>query len=192
MFLSPGAISLAAVVVFSIEAGTFTPSQASETPPSRGTMPALFGGEKANQKSTLKQKQRKLARTLVSGLEKEAHLVFFSESGRCRECGKVKSLLEEITGMSPLLSLETLSLKVDTERAAELGIDKVPGIAILDGEGNDSGIRYFGTPLGFEFESFLEAVVNTAHGTPALQPETLAGLSLVEKPVTITIFVAQH
>lgn len=185
-------VVLAIVFFLPFQAAAASSPHVSESSSSPGTLVALFRGDKVKPKSPLKKKQREMARTLLSGLEKESHLVLFSESEGCRECAKVKSLLEELSAMTPQLSLETLSLTGNAERAAELGIDKVPGIAILDGERNNSGIRYFGTPLGFEFESFLEAIVNTAHGSPALQPETLAGLSLVKKPVTITIFVAQH
>ena len=64
--------------------------------------------------------------------------------------------------------------------------------ACLDGEEKDTGIRYFGLPLGFEFEAFLQAIVNTAHGTPGLRPETVAGLAALKDPVTVTVFVARH
>lgn len=94
--------------------------------------------------------------------------------------------------MSPLLSLRVLTLGGSGERASALGIERVPAIVLLDGRQKDTGIRYYGIPLGFEFEAFLQAVVNTAHGTPGLQPGTVAGLDNLTEPVTITVFVAQH
>jgi alkyl hydroperoxide reductase subunit AhpF len=140
----------------------------------------------------LKKGERELARTVLSTLRKEAHLVLFLEDDGCKKCGRAERLLTELASLAPRLSLQTLSLGEHAERARELGIDKVPGIAILDGGKRSPGIRYYGVPLGYEFEAFLQAVVNTAHGSPGLEPETVAGLSLVKKPVTITVFVARH
>ena len=183
---------LVAAILFSSVTSMPRCALASQSSSHGATRLAFFGGWKAKQKSPLNKRQKTLARTMLSSLEKGANLAFFSESDGCRECDTVKNLLDDLTSMSPLLSVETLSLIRDTQRAAELGIDKVPGIAILDSEKNNSGIRYYGAPLGFEFEAFLQAIVNTAHHNPGLQPDTMAGLSLVKKPVTITIFVAQH
>jgi alkyl hydroperoxide reductase subunit AhpF len=129
---------------------------------------------------------------MLSSLRNEAHLVLFQNDDECRECGRAERLLTELAALSPRLSFHTLSLGEDAERARELGIDKAPGLAILDGKRKSPGIRYYGVPLGFEFEAFLQAIVNTAHGSPGLQPETIAGLSRVKKPVTITVFVARH
>ena len=183
---------LAAVILFSSETPMPRNALAAQSSSHPATILAFFGGGKAKQRSPLNKREKELARTMLSSLEKDANLVFFSESDGCRECGNVMDLLGELTSMSPLLSVETLSLTRNARWAAELGIDKVPGIAILDSEKNNSGIRYYGTPLGFEFESFLQAVINAAHHRPGLQPETVTGLGLVKKPVTITVFVAQH
>lgn len=183
---------LAAAILISSVISMPRSAPASQSSPQRATRLAFFGGGKAKQRSPLNKKQKKLARTILSSLEKDANLIFFSKSDGCRECGNVENLLDDLTSMSPLLSVETLSLVRDAQRAAELVIDKVPCIVVLDSEQNNSGIRYYGAPLGFEFEAFLQAIVNTAHRHPGLQPETMAGLSLVKKPVTITVFVAQH
>ncbi len=159
---------------------------------SRGTQLAFFGGGGSSKKSPLKKKEKELALAILSTLEKEANLLLFTESDGCKPCGKTEKLLEEVAGLSPLLSLRILTLGGSGEKASALGIDKVPAIALLDGEGRDTGIRYYGVPLGYEFEAFLQAIVNTAHGTPGLQPETVAGLTPVKNPVTITVFVARH
>ena len=180
--------------ILALSAHTFAPppTYASEALSSPGPVLAFFGFGKSTEKSLLNKKDGELARTMLSSLRNMAHLVLFLEDDGCRECGRTERLLKELAELSPRLSLETLSLEEDAGRARELGIDKVPGIAILDGGKKSPGIRYYGVPLGFEFEAFLEAIVNTAHGSPGLQPETVAALSHVKKPVTITVFVARH
>ena len=186
-----GSVLLASVLAFSSQTLAPPLARAAETLPSRGTLLAFFGGG-GEKKSPLKKKEKELALTILSTLEKEASLLLFTESKGCKPCGKTEKLLEDLAGLSPLLSLRVLTLEGSGEKAADLGIDKVPAIVLLDGEGRDPGIRYYGIPLGYEFEAFLQAIVNTAHGTPGLQPETVAGLAPVKGAVTITVFVAQH
>jgi hypothetical protein len=185
-------VLLASVLAFSSQALAPPLARAAEPLPSQGTLLAFFGGGGSSKKSPLKKKEKELALTILSTLEKEANFLLFTESDGCKPCGKTEKLLEELAGLSPLLSLRVLTLGGSGEKAAALGIDKVPAIALLDGKSKDTGIRYYGIPLGYEFEAFLQVIVNTAHGTPGLQPETVAGLTPVKSPVTITVFVAQH
>ncbi len=156
-----------------------------------GTLLAFFGGGRSK-KSPLKKKERALALSVLSTLEKEAKLLLFTEDSGCKQCGKTERLLEDLASISPFLSLRVLTLGGSPVKASAFGVERVPAVILLDGEEKDAGIRYFGLPLGFEFEAFLQAIVNTAHGTSGLRPETIAGLAAVTRPVTVTVFVARH
>jgi len=152
---------------------------------------AFFWG--GNEKSgILKKGERSKAASILSGLEEEAELLFFTKADGCKECGRIEGLLAELSTLSEKLSHEILSLGSSPGRAAELGVEMAPAIVLLGKDGKDYGIRYHGLPLGFEFEAFIEAIVDTAHGTTGLEPGTVAGLGLVKKPVTVTVFVARH
>ncbi len=149
----------------------------------------FHGGGGSGKKGVLKKKEKSRAETALQNLEGEARLVLFTEKKGCGSCGKAERLMDELASLSPKVSLEVLSLSDDAGRAGELGIDRVPGTA-LEGSG-DTGIRYYGRPLGYELEVFVDAIRQAAEGEPDLAPETMAGLGRLKKPVTITIFVAE-
>lgn len=155
-----------------------------------GLSPAFFGGSK--DKGILKKKERAAAIEVFSGMESEVRLLFFNTTEECKKCGDIGRLLKELSEMSGYVDHEVLDLEEDSSRAAELGVVRAPAIVMLGGGGRDYGIRYYGLPLGYEFDSFLEAVLNTARGTTGLSPQTEEGLKLVTKPVTISVFVARH
>ena len=172
------------------------PSPSASQPPSgvspSETLYALFGFGDDGKRPILKKKQQEFARSKFAAAGGETRLVLFTEGEGCRQCGKAERFLRELADLSPLLVLETLSYSEEAERARQLGIERVPGIALLGPGGRETGIRYYGIPLGFEFETFVEAVVNTGSEVTGLQPETIASLSLVKKPVIITVFVTEH
>lgn len=149
----------------------------------------LFGGGGKKEKGVLGKKERALARERLAGLQGEARLILFAEERGCKRCDEAERLLEEIASFSDGVAVEVLSLSGDAGRAGELGIDKAPGIALFGAA--DTGIRYYGLPLGYEFEAFLGAIVQAAAGRAELAPATLAGLGELRNPVTITVFVAE-
>jgi len=141
--------------------------------------------------SMLGEKDKEYVRTTLAGMKGEVRVALFSrDGGDCVYCDDAESLLADIAAAEPRVKVETLSLKKDAARAKDLGIDKVPGIAIL-GE-KDYGIRYFGLPSGFEFIPFVETLRSVGNGDPELLPETVAALEALEKPVHLAVFVTQH
>jgi alkyl hydroperoxide reductase subunit AhpF len=134
----------------------------------------------------LKEKDREFIAAAMEGAEQEVRLVLFSGGEDCEYCNHTESFLGEIAAESPLITVETLSLEKDAARAAELGIDKTPGIAILGQK--DYGLRYFGFPTGYEFITFVETMRLAADGTPSVEPETVKGLAALEEEVRITVF----
>ena len=148
---------------------------------------AFFHGGGGGKKAVLKAKERSLVREELGSLDGKANLVLFTEEKDCESCGEAQRFVEEMAALSPGLSCEILSLSADNGRAAELGIDKAPGIAVFGAA--DSGIRYYGLPLGYEFEEFVKAVRQVMESKPRLAPETVLALSRLSRPVTLTVFI---
>jgi len=42
--------------------------------------------------------------------------------------------------------------------AVKYGVDKIPATVLLDENGKDYGIKFFGIPSGYEFASLLEDI----------------------------------
>jgi glutaredoxin-like protein len=75
----------------------------------------------------------------------------------------------------------------DAELAKQYNIDKIPGIAIIGQK--DYGVRIFGLPYGYEFQTMLAALETVSQGKTDLSEETKAQLHAINVPVHIQVFV---
>ena len=105
----------------------------------------------------------------------------------CFFCKETRLLLEEVAALSDEIELQVLDIKADAEKAAQFGIDKVPGI-VLVGAG-DSGIRFYGIPSGHEYSTLVEDIVDISRGTTQLSEKTKEALKSIDKDIRIQVFI---
>lgn len=117
----------------------------------------------------------------------EVKIVFFKEALMCQTCGPAEDFYKELASLSDKVKLETYNQITDAPKAAEYGVKLTPG-AVIEGP-NGRRVFFYGIPAGYEFVSLLEALKNSAAPSQELQPETLAALGGVAKPVNIKVFV---
>lgn len=141
--------------------------------------------------SMLAEKDKKYVASTLADMKSDVRLVLFSrDGGECKYCSEAEGLLADIAAAAPRVAVETLSLQKDAARAQELGIDKVPGIAILGKK--DHNLRYFGLPSGYDFIPFVETIRAVANDDPGISAESVAMLQKLKKPVQLSVFVTQH
>ncbi len=126
-------------------------------------------------------------------------LVHFTQELNLEYGAETRQLLEEVTALSPNLSLETYNFTLDKEKVADYGIDKVPATVIRsvpDGEpqgavnvGMDYGIRYYGFPAGYEFSALLDAMIDVSKRDSGLSPQSREKLKRVAVPLHLEVFV---
>jgi glutaredoxin-like protein len=116
----------------------------------------------------------------------QVRLIFFEQSIGCDTCAPTRRALRQIAESDDNVTLETLNLVLDKEKAAEYGIDRVPAV-IVAAPGRDR-IRYYGAPLGSEQPTLLEAIRRTATGETGLSEQTRARLKTLTAPVRLQVF----
>ncbi len=114
-------------------------------------------------------------------------LVVFTQEFECEYCVETRQLAEELGELSDRISVEVYDFQSDAEKAGELGIDKIPAIAVIGAE--DYGVRFYGIPSGYEFTSLLHAIRTVAAGKPELSEEGKRFLATVDRPLHIQVFV---
>jgi glutaredoxin-like protein len=127
------------------------------------------------------------ARQELADLAGPVRLVMFTQEFECRYCRETHQLVEEIAQLSDQLTPEIYDFVVDNEKAEELGVDKIPAIAIIGTA--DYGVRFYGIPSGYEFTAFLQTIRTVASGQSPLAEETLEFLASLDEPVHIQVFV---
>ena len=126
------------------------------------------------------------------GLKNPVHLMFFGSKENCDYCNETRQLVEEVTAISDLLSIEIYDMDADVDLAERYNVDKAPGLVIAAKEGNqitDFGVRLAGIPSGHEFTSLIQDIVLVSNRDSGLSPQIREFLQELEKPITLQVFV---
>ena len=99
---------------------------------------------------------------------------------------QAQELMQEVTALSPKLSLDVHDIRSDTAVAREYRIDKVPALVV---QVKDTGLRFFGLPAGYEFSTFIQDVIDLSTGNIQLSEETQTFLRGLEQDVHLQVFV---
>jgi len=126
-------------------------------------------------------------REAFAGLVNPVRLVVFSQALAEPLSQEVRRLVEELAALDGRLSAESRNFVIDRERVSELGIERIPAIAVL-GETQDYGVRCYGLPTGYEFGSLVESILDVSRGSSGLSDETRAGLVALDKDVRVRVF----
>ncbi len=137
--------------------------------------------------SFLSERDKQDVRTFLNQMSNQVELLIFSSEQNCRYCDDTKLLVEELSELSGKIILKEYDMNKNKTVAAEFRIDKTPAIVIKAGK--DGGIRFYGIPSGYEFNSLIEDVVdiaNSYHGFSELQ---MRKIMAINKPVHLQVFV---
>jgi glutaredoxin-like protein len=120
-------------------------------------------------------------------LQNPVKIVMFTQELECKFCAETRELVQELPQLSDKIVVEVLDFVKDANRANEYGVDKVPAIVVL-GE-KDYGLRFYGFPFGYEFQTLLGDIIAVSRRTTDLSEETKQRLKEVKAPVHIKVFV---
>jgi alkyl hydroperoxide reductase subunit AhpF len=100
-----------------------------------------------------------------------------------------KQVLDEVASLNEHVTIEEVNLILEKDRAAQYGIEQVPGLVLLRGE-EDTRMRFLGAPAGYEFMSLIEAIILAGtddSGLTQTSKDLIA--SQVSGPLDIQVFV---
>ena len=124
----------------------------------------------------------------LSTIQKPVTLLLFTQTIGGSESGVVaKQVLDEIAHLHDKITVVEKNFVLDTEDRAKYGVDKSPAIVIL-ADGEDTRMRLFGAPTGYEFVPLVEGVLLAGSGSLDLQEETMKLLATVDTPTHIQVF----
>jgi len=124
---------------------------------------------------------------LAEGLLNPVRVIMFTQQMECQYCVQTKQLITDLAGLNDKIRAEVHDFVADSQLAKDYGVDKVPAIVLL-GE-KDYGIRFYGLPYGYEFQTLMQGLIAVSRGKTDLSEETKAKLRAVNVPVHIQVFV---
>jgi len=132
-------------------------------------------------------KKELLRNELREKMEDNVKIIMFTQELECRFCSDTRQLIQEFAALSDKITVEVYDFLADADKVKEYGIDKIPALAIVGKK--DYGVRIYGIPYGYEFQTLIEAVINVSRGRTDLSDNTKAILAEVKAPVHIQVFV---
>ncbi|MBE3576352.1 MAG: thioredoxin family protein [Limnochordales bacterium] len=104
---------------------------------------------------------------------------------------QMQELMEELTELSPKLSLRLARTDTDPEVFTQYGVplSAYPVLALLGEGGKDYGIRFYGIPAGYEFRTLMDDIVDVSRGRSRLKPETIRQLAELKTDLHFQVFV---
>lgn len=135
----------------------------------------------------LKENDRKQLTQIFERLTNPVKLVLFTQDVECDYCQITHEMVQEVCDLSPKLTLEVKDFVKDEAEAEQMGVDKIPAIAIIGDK--DYGIRMFGVPSGYEFSSLVETIIDVSLRRHGLPDNVLAELAKVDKPVRMQVLI---
>lgn len=137
----------------------------------------------------LSDQDRQVVRTHLADLRHDVRLLLFTQTIGGPETGPIaKQILDELAGLSDRLTIEEVNFVLEGERAARYGVDKIPAIVVLR-DGEDTRMRFFGAPAGYEFMSLVEAAIIAGGDESGLAEESRKLIAGVQEPIALEVFV---
>ena len=126
---------------------------------------------------------------MFADMKETVTIVFFTQTFGCETCDETKRILDELTALTEKIVVEEVNLVLEQDRAAEFGIDRAPGLALL-ADGQDTRIRMLGAPAGYDFMSLVDAILAASGASDsALSEDSVALLARVTEPHKLEVFV---
>jgi alkyl hydroperoxide reductase subunit AhpF len=124
----------------------------------------------------------------LSAIEKPVSLLLFTQTIGGSESGVIaKQVLDEVARLNDKITVVEKNFVLDVDDRAKYGVDKSPAIVVLSG-GEDTRMRMFGAPTGYEFVGLIEAIVLAGTGKLDLDEETVRLLEGVTTPTHLQVF----
>lgn len=128
-------------------------------------------------------------KNILSGMKNPVKLAFFTQEIECPTCRETHLFVEEFCALSEKLSLAVYDFEKDKAQADKYRVDKIPAIVVLDSAENDTGIKFYGLPGGYEINSFIKSLLETSGQKEELSEAVRSRIANLKKDVHIQVFV---
>jgi alkyl hydroperoxide reductase subunit AhpF len=124
----------------------------------------------------------------LAAIDRPVRLLLFTQTIGGSDSGRIaRQILDEIARLNDKITIEERNFILDLDDRAKYRIDKSPAIVILS-DGEDTRMRMYGAPNGYEFVGLVEAILLAGTGQVGLEEETLKLIASVDQPMNIQVF----
>jgi len=122
-------------------------------------------------------------------MKKEVTIAVFTKEDGCETCKDTLDFMKEIEEVGEKIKLEEYDLEKDSKKAEELKVEMTPSIVLLDSEGKDYGIKFYGIPAGHEINSLITGIIEVSGSGEDIPSGLKERVAKIKTPVDIKVFV---
>jgi alkyl hydroperoxide reductase subunit AhpF len=138
--------------------------------------------------SLLSAQDEQVLKQHLSVIDKSVTVLLFTQTFGGSESGVVaKQVLDEVASLNDNIEVVEKNFVLDTEDRAKYALTMAPAIVILS-DGQDTRMRMYGAPTGYEFVGLIEAILVAGTGKVDLEDDTVGLLAGVDTPTHIQVF----
>ena len=127
---------------------------------------------------------------VVERFENPVEIVVF-KNPNVDESVAIENAVKDIAAIAPeKLKFVSYNEGETKELEAKVKLTRTPSIAVLDKDGNFSGLKYSSLPSGHELNSFILGLYNVAGPGQKVAPESLEKIAKIDKPINIKIGIS--
>ncbi|HBJ78860.1 MAG: FAD-dependent oxidoreductase [Fusobacterium varium] len=126
---------------------------------------------------------------IVSKFENNIELVVIKDSS-VEKSSMIENMVKEISSVSNKLKFISFEKGENSELEKKIKANRFPTIAILDKNGDFSGIKFSSLPSGHELNSFILAMYNIAGPGQKISEDTMKNIKNISSPVNIKIGIS--
>ena len=135
----------------------------------------------------LQMSEKQAIRENLDALPGPVRLVLITDADASEACHNLREICRDLEMISSRFILDVHDHKSNDTRVRRYNVPLVPAL-IVEGVAG-ARVRFFGTPSGFEFASFLESLRDAAEGKFNLHATTRHKFSNLVQPVRIDVMV---
>lgn len=133
--------------------------------------------------------RQKVRQVFESQLSRPVEILLFHPGGSDEYTAATREILSEMVNLSDgRLKVQNLPAAEHTDLAASYQVDKFPALVFLDEAGSDQRLRFYGAPVGYEFMSLLDDIVDVSRGETRLSPAARDQVKAIRQDMVIQVF----
>lgn len=127
--------------------------------------------------------------SVVERFENSIELVVLKDPAK-EESTKIESAVKEISEVSAKLKFSSYNMGENIEIEEKVKVTRFPTIAILNKDGEFSGLKYSSLPSGHELNSFILGMYNVAGPGQKVEKDSLEKISKIDKKINVKVGIS--
>lgn len=126
--------------------------------------------------------------TILEGMVNPIKIIFFNDNGE--KSKETEGFLTEFSGFSSKITLENYDSGQHQEKAKEWNVFAFPALFVTTTDESLKGVGFYGTPGGYEINSFLMSLLEVSGKVDALSSEHLQVIDGIKNPIEIYTYIS--